>query len=286
MLSLLFGVDFYQQAGAEESPWLWDITLQDVADRGVMNAPTAIYIDDADERYYVVDTGNNRLLSYDRTGKFLSGFTANNQLQAPYDMIREPGVLWVVEKGKNSLTKIDLLKKTITPKRIIYQERQVFPDRLEMEDETLFLLDKAGGAIFSLDKDLNILKRFACKGCESGFVDFKVENNKIWALEQQEKAVYVFSLGGSLDKKIELHAEELDFARALAIDGNDLLYIIDRHKHSIAVFDDKGQFKYRFLQEGQARGQLYYPIEIRFDPWGRLFVVEEGNGRVQGFIHK
>jgi hypothetical protein len=37
---------------------------------------------------------------------------------------------------------------------------------------------------------------------------------------------------------------------------------------------------------GRAREQLYYPVELKFDPWGRLFVVEEGNGRIQVFKGK
>ena len=115
---------------------------------------------------------------------------------------------------------------------------------------------------------------------------FDIKNNRIWALEQQEKAVYVFSMSGKQERKIKLPSHEIDFPRSIAIDENGMLYILDRHRSAIAVFDDNGQFKYRFLQEGQARGQLYYPIEIKFDPWGRLCVMEEGNGRVQVFTRK
>jgi len=106
------------------SPWVWDFALQKVKSSGKMNLPTAIFVDKDAARYYVVDGGNNRLLSYDREGEFLSAFTASNSLEKPFDMVREPGFLWVVEKGKNSLTEIDLKGQKITPHIISYKGRR------------------------------------------------------------------------------------------------------------------------------------------------------------------
>jgi hypothetical protein len=93
------------------SPWVWELTLQQGKGKSVMSQPTAIFIDRQLERYYVVDGRNNRLLSYNRKGDFLSEFSGGNQLKSPYDMVREKSVLWVVEKGRNSLTRIDLKAK-------------------------------------------------------------------------------------------------------------------------------------------------------------------------------
>jgi DNA-binding beta-propeller fold protein YncE len=269
-----------------EGPWVWAVTLQQTGGRGVMNSPTSLYIDKELERYYVVDAVANRLLSYSREGDFINAFTAGNQLETPFDLIRKPGFLWVVEKGKNSLTGIDLEKRKISPKTISDQGSTVYPDRLEIDKDTLYLLNKAKGNILALDKDLKILQRYECNDCNSGFVDFVIKGNRILALEQQEKAVYVFSKNGSQESKIELPPHTVDFPRSIAVDDGGGIYILERHKGAIAVFDNKGQFKYSFLQEGQVRGQLYYPIEIKFDPWGRLCVVDEGNGRVQIFVRK
>ncbi len=287
MFFLLLGAVLNTQVRADESPWQWAMTLQETASPfNVMNSATALYIDKDVGRYYVVDAGKNRLLSYNKEGKFLSEFSARNNLLTPFDMIREPGILWIVEKGRNSVTKIDLQKKKIVPYTISDQGSTIYPDRLAIDRDTLYLLDKAKGNILALDNDLKVLRRYNCGDCDAGFVDFEIMDNRIWALEQKEKAVYVFSMDGKQEEKIKLQPDKIDFARSLAVGENDLLYILDRHKASIAVFGRNGEFKYSFLREGQARGQLYYPIEIKFDPWGRLCVVEEGNGRVQIFLHK
>jgi DNA-binding beta-propeller fold protein YncE len=268
------------------TPWEWELTLQEVKQGAAMNLPSAIYIDEESERYYVVDSGNNRLLAYSRTGDFISGFTANNNLLTPFDVVRQPGMLWVVEKGRNSVTIIDLKNRKVTPKTINHKGRDIYPDRIELFGDNLYLLDKASGNIFGLNKQVEIMKSFQCENCTGGFVDFKLKNGKLWALEQSSKAVFVFSLDGRLESKIQLDSSEINFPRSLAIDDNNLFYVLDRHQGTIVVFDSQGNYKYNFLAAGGARGQIYYPVELKFDPWGQLCVVEEGNGRVQIFSHK
>jgi sugar lactone lactonase YvrE len=265
------------------SPWVWDFALQEVAPQGVLKQPTAIYIDKSSSRYYVVDSGNNRLVSYDQQGKFINAFTANNSLEKPFDLVREPGVLWVVEKEKNSLTEIDLKEQKITPHKISYKGKEVFPDRIASHTGSLFLLDKASGNILTIDKSMQVTGVFACEGCSGGFVDFKINNNKLWALDQQGESVHRFSLNGKQEGKITLDASRLGFPRSLIVADDGSIYVLDRHRGTIVVFDNKGQYKYDFFEAGEARGKLYYPIEIQFDHWGRLCVVDEGNGRVQIF---
>ena len=270
-------------AAIAASPWEWEFSLQVVASSRIMKLPKAIFIDKNAERYYVVDGGNNRLLSFDRKGAFISAFTANNSLEKPFDLVRQPNILWVVEKGKNSLTEIDLKKQEITPHKISHKGREVFPDRLASHKGVLFLLDKASGSILALDEKIQTKNLFSCEDCDGGFVDFKIKNSKLWALEQDGASVYKFSLDGTMETKIALESSALDFPRSLAIGDNDFLYVLDRHRGTIVVFDNNGRFKYNFLEAGESRGKIYYPIEIEFDPWGKLCVVEEGNGRVEVF---
>ena len=282
-LCLFFVSDSFVMADA---PWKWKMILQHVKERDYILHPTALYADKEKARYYVVDSGRNRLVSFDLKGKFLSSFTANNQLQIPFDLVRDESVLWITEKGKNTVTRIDLEAKKVVPNTITSQGKKVFPHRLEMLNDTLYVLDKSSGSIFSINKNMQDMQKYSCHTCKAGFFDFKLSGNKIWALEQQERAVYVFSLEGELEERIQLADSQLEFPVSLAIDAASTIYILDRHQANINVFDSRGQYKYSFLELGQARGQLYYPIEIQFDPWGNLSVVEEGNGRVQIFGRK
>jgi len=279
LLALLVGPGTGNSAG----PWQWQFTLATEGSEGVMQMPTALFVDSGLQRYYVVDAGNNRLLSFDLEGKFLNAFNADNSLQIPFDMAREgSGIIWVVEKGRNSLTSIDLKKKDITVNTLYAQQKPVYPDRMQLLDDIFYILDKATGAVLAFDKSLDMKKRFACSDCATGFIDFEATAEKIWALEPHEPAVYRFNKTGVLEERIPLTGS-VSFPYSLAVGHLGQLFILDRHAGTIAVFTEQGEFQYNFLHTGQGRGQLYFPTEITFDPWGRLCVVEEGNGRVQIF---
>lgn len=268
-----------------KTPWHWQMYLQTDSVVGAMQMPTSLFIDATKSRYYVADSGNNRLLSFDRDGKLLHSFTANDELKTPYDMIRtESNELWVVEKGRNTLTKIDSREKKTIPQSLQDKGLLIFPDRVEYKNDHFYLLDKASGDILILDRNLLIKQRLACPAEKNsgGFVDFKLVGDEVWSLDQQSKTIYHFRKDGGIADRISL-GEEVHSPVSLAIGRLGVLYILDRLDGKIAAFDRAGRFKYSFLSAGQAQGQLYFPKEILFDPWGQLCIVDEGNGRVAIF---
>jgi sugar lactone lactonase YvrE len=283
---LLLMVATISQSAMAADLWQWELTLQQNKTGQSMLLPSGLHIDPVLERYYVVDSGSNTILAYNRKGEFYKGFDADAQLLVPFDLVREEGYMWIIEKGKNSLTKIDIEARKIFPNTLYDNDKLIYPDRLEIDKNTLYVLDKLSGSVFALDKNLNINSRFSCGECNNGFVDFKIRNGSLWALEQGSKTVYRFTMDGTLQGSIELEKKLLNFPRSIEVDESGFIYILDRHQGSILVFDGKGGFRYSFLEAGVARGQTYYPIELKFDPWGRLCVVDEGNGRVQIFGHK
>ncbi|MDH3393141.1 MAG: hypothetical protein OEL66_03985 [Desulfobulbaceae bacterium] len=267
------------------APWKWQQSLKTAAQIGAMLLPTTLFIDVAKERYYVVDSGNNRLLSFDRKGLLLHSFNANNELDAPVDMIRtDSGVIWVVEKGHNSLTEIDIAKKQVTTHSLSDNGQLVFPDRIEYYNDRLYVLNKVNGDILILDQGLAVLQRVTAPNEEGsgGFVDFKLVDNDVWALDQRKKTVYHYSADGSIANRVNL-GDNVHSPVSLAIGNRGMIYVLDRLDATVTAFDQMGRYKYSFLGAGQTQGKLYFPSEIRFDPWGQLCVVDEGNGRVEIF---
>ncbi|MDH3393154.1 MAG: hypothetical protein OEL66_04050, partial [Desulfobulbaceae bacterium] len=183
-----------------------------------------------------------------------------------------------------SLTKIDTQEKKTIPQTLQDNGIVVFPDRIEYQNNRFYLLDKASGDILLLDQNMLIKQRFTCPAENNGggFVDFKLVGDEIWSLDQQSKTVYHFRADGGIADRIRLGKEVLSPV-SLAIGPIGVLYILDRLDGKIAAFDRSGRFKYSFLSAGQAQGQLYFPKEILFDPWGQLCIVDEGNGRIAIF---
>jgi DNA-binding beta-propeller fold protein YncE len=266
-----------------QSPWHWQMSLYDNKTGDAMYLPAAVAFDPATERYYAVDAGRNRLVSFARNGEVLKAFSADDRLLAPFDMVRlDNGQLWVVEKGRNSITHIDIGTKEVKPYTLRDGDKQVFPDRIANAGGNLYVLDRASGQILRLDTSLNVEQRFSCSDCVGGFIDFVIADGSVWALATQDKKILQFLPDGKIAKTIEL-GDEVDFPVSLALESSESLYVLDRHQNRIDVFSQDGRFKYSFLGQGQGKGQVYLPRQLRFDPWGQLCVVDEGNGRVEVF---
>jgi DNA-binding beta-propeller fold protein YncE len=71
--------------------------------------------------------------------------------------------------------------------------------------------------------------------------------------------------------------------RALAIDGQDRLYVADSCNHRIQVFDTTGKLLAVWGTRGTKPGQMSYPYDLAIGPDGYLYVCEYGNHRVQKF---
>lgn len=266
-----------------EAPWQWQTSLRVETPGDAMYMPSAIAFDKESERYYVVDTGKNRLVSFGRDGKVLRAFTAEDRLKAPFDMVRlDNGQLWVVEKGRNSVTRIDIAAKEVKPFTLRDGNRQVFPDRIAFAGGKLHVLDRSSGQVLRLDANLAVEQRFGCTDCVGGLADFVIAEDSVLALDSRGKRVYRFRADGTIADTIQLGGE-VDFPVSLAVGPSGFLYVLDRHQNSVFAYSQDGSLKYRFLGRGQGPQQVYFARQLRFDPWGQLCVVDEGNGRVEIF---
>lgn len=266
-----------------QSPWQWRMSLKVEKIGDSMYMPSAVAFDRDSDRYYVVDTGRNRLVSFGRDGKVIRAFTADKRLQAPFDMVRlDNGQLWVVEKGRNSLTLIDIAAKKVQPNTLTDNGRLVFPDRIAYDGGKLYVLDRGSGQVLRLRDDLTIEQRFGCPDCSAGLFDFIIVKNSVIALEPRDKKIFRFNTDGTVAEEIKL-GDEANFPVSLAVGPAGFYYVLDRHQNSVLTYDEFGQFRYRFLESGQSAGKVYFARQLRFDPWGHLCVVDEGNGRVEIF---
>jgi sugar lactone lactonase YvrE len=270
-------------APTQEAPWQWHMSLRVDSVGDAMYMPSAIAFDKQSERYYVADTGRNRLVSFGRDGKVINAFTAENRLKAPFDMVRlDTGQLWVVEKGRNSVTRIDIAAKEVKPFHLRDDGRQVFPDRIAFAGGKLHVLDRSSGQVLRLNADMTIEQRFGCTDCVGGLADFVIADDSVIGLDSRDKKVYRFRADGSIADTIPL-GDEIAFPVSLAVGPSGFIYVLDRPQNKIFAYTGEGMLKYSFLSSGQGPQQVYFARELRFDPWGQLCVVDEGNGRVEIF---
>jgi DNA-binding beta-propeller fold protein YncE len=280
-LFLIMALGLLPANASAQPSWDWQMSLRVEKTGDSMYMPSAVAFDEESGRYYVVDTGRNRLVSFDQDGKVISGFTANQQLKAPFDMVRlDNGKLWVVEKGRNSLTLIDIAAQKVKHNTLKDSGRLVFPDRIAYSKGQLYVLDRASGQVLRLNDDLSVAQRFGCQDCSAGLFDFVIAEDSVLAIEPRDKKIYRFHADGTVAQEIML-GDKVDFPVSLAVGPSGFIYVLDRHQDSVLAYSEDGQFRYRFLESGQSAGKVYFARQLRFDPWGHMCVVDEGNGRVE-----
>lgn len=278
LLALCYG----SPALAASGPWspLRQLPLKDSGVRLVQ--PVALAIDAAVKRYYVVDSGNGQLVSFDREGNFLTAFTAGAQLKKPVAMARTAtGSLWVVERSSNELFYINPRQKELQRFAPQYADgTRVVLSRLALDErDRLYALDRMKGRIVRLDDNVEIVQSIAGNADFSGLIDFKIRNNSLWGLTAPGAQVVELSLAGEVKKLIKL--EGLQFPTALEVDSAGLLYLLDRHAGTVVVYSNDGVRKFALLGKGKHPGQLWKAVDLRFDWEGRLCVVDEENARVE-----
>lgn len=270
-------------AAAAEQGWKLLFSLQAEGSGAGLSCPASLYVDVQAERYYVVDSGHNRLLSFGKDGQLLKAFNAGGALEKPVAMVkRGDGRLLVIEKGKASLSEIDLKARKVVPHALVDQGRTVYPQRLKMGGDSLYLLDRAEGGIVMLDQGLAVNGRLSCPDCRAGYADFCLQGGEVYALPQLGAEIHVFAGSGALARKISLQPPP-EFPVALALAGDGSFFVLERHANRVAHYQGDGRFVSRQLGPGYKEGSLSYPTEIQVDPWGRVCIVDEGNGRVSVF---
>jgi len=85
-----------------------------------------------------------------------------------------------------------------------------------------------------------------------------------------------FSHGGSGDG-------EIMWPVSIAIDAGQRLYISDEALHRISVFDQDGQFLYKWGAQGQGEGEFDRPAGLVFDADGHILVADGLNHRIQRY---
>ncbi|MFO7606753.1 MAG: hypothetical protein R6W72_10675 [Desulfurivibrionaceae bacterium] len=278
---LVFSIGAAWAAGG----WTWQFDLASSDKNTPFQMITSLYISAENERFYVVEAGGNSLHSYQFDGEYLNSFSPEGALSQPFDMARQgtSGELWVIEKGRNSLTRIDLQAQKVVPQELRAEGRLVYPERLILGEDRVYVLDKLSGNIISYDHDLKVLHVFESPATGGGFVDFVVKDNEIRALDARMARVHTFNADGGSGREISLAGYDFSFPVALEVGPSGFIYILDKHQGSVAVFDGAGEFKYNFFEKGHDKNSLYLPEDIVFDPLGRLCVVDAGNGRVGVF---
>jgi len=251
---------------------------------GVFNQPQSVFFDEHKRKLYVVDTGNNRLVSFDQNYKYLAEFTAEGRLKLPVAMVRDRADRIIVAcVGEKNVLVIYLKEKKIKPLDFKNFAADVVPYRLALGKDHLYVIDRAHKQIFifSLKGDEYTLVDQIKEKNALGFNDIKQDANYIYALDTLLKTVFIYTHDGNFVQKVVL--KDVVFPVSLAVNPRGLLYVLDKQQDKVIIFNKFGNKVSEFGRPGWKEGAFYHPQYLFLSQRGDIYVVDTGNGRIQVF---
>ena len=254
---------------------------------GRLKEPSGVFYDASKERLYVADTGNNRLVSFDKEFSYLSELT-DERFALPVTVLKtEEGDFLVLDAKEGVIKVIDMKQKTVSPfdmKGVPAGKEKFIPGRFTSDGAgNIYVIDRLNRRIVMVKKDGSFDKVIAPSLSASfyGFNDVKAGGGSVYGLDTVSSTVYVFDAKGSVVSKFGVSIEPgLSFPISLAASGG-FIYVLYRHGGEIGVFDGRGALQYVLSGKGFKEGELYTPAYISISADGLIYVVD--GGRVQVF---
>lgn len=113
----------------------------------------------------------------------------------------------------------------------------------------------------------------------NGVVHVQNPAEGVWAPNATWKVIEELRLG-AVDAE---GPEQFGEIRAIAVDGEGRIYVLDGHAQQVRVFDAGGRHVRTVGREGAGPGELRRAMTMLFDPQGHLRVLDPQNNRISVF---
>lgn len=159
------------------------------------------------------------------------------------------------------------------------------PMSMCLVNKKLIVLDQGGGNIAlidTLDKDFEILKYDDDTLFPSLVSSANFKNGKVCFTDSKLNKVFIFDENN--EDLSEFKTNSYNFLQPTGIAFNkqtNEIWVVETKKHSISVFDLKGNFKRSIGKRGTSEGEFNFPTYIWIDDKGIVYVVDSSNFRIQ-----
>ncbi|BCA79343.1 hypothetical protein AOP6_1130 [Desulfuromonas sp. AOP6] len=267
--------------------------------------PGAIFYDSAQDEMVVIDSGNNQLVVYslDFFPKYCFGKGRGLQAVMNYFIHddRAYALLGQTDERKGGL--IRQFDRALLPVQDIvfhgFAGAEIFIPR-EMtvgsngklyvagnDDHGCIVLDSSGRfshVLQPFDEVLGVKEKVkinsVVRGASGRLYLLSEEVSKVFVYDENENFLYQFGQKGGVQGK-------LSRPRGLAVDEeNGRIFIVDFMRHAVSVYSLQGDFLLELGGMGGERGWFYFPSDVALDRYGRLWVTDTFNQRVQVFSVK
>ena len=263
---------------------------------GQMIQPSNVAVDPSGN-IYVADTGNSRILLFDRSGRYLRqiggfGFGAG-QFGRPQGVAATGLDVFVADFQNRSVQRFDRVLNhvgTLSGDQAIRPETPIFARPWGLGISGL-------GDIFITDNDREEVVRMTTSGEVAarfgGFSDGSgrlreptgIEvgrDGQVYVADTGNSRIAVYdSFGGFLR---EIGSGYLSFPRGVSLDGAARVFVADTGNSRMVIFSDQGELLLSYGAEGSGIGSFDGPSDIAFFDEKSVLVADTENHRIQVFL--
>lgn len=253
----------------------------------------SVFVDD--DRIYISDTSNHRVVVFDYNGKFLSKFGDVTQgdwpgMSFPYGLTKVDDRIYVADAGAMRVLVFDLEGNFLS---YFATDILIKPVNIVFHDEHFYITDVSRQQIVILDREGKEVLSFGRFGREGkpGELNYPNglavdESGQIYVADTNNSRIQVFNNDGeflaSWQGKDDSGAGFLTAPMNVTLDRENNLYVADPITKRIIVLNQEGTVSYiiKNVPEGRNTGSFSLPSGVYVDSNDQLFISDTGNRRL------
>jgi len=268
---------------------------------GEFNNPKGIAVDSSDN-IYVVDSGNHRIQVFDTDGTFIETWgtegSGDGELFLPSSIAVDSSInSYVIGYGGGMLSFGHEVTKFNSERDFVTVWGDYGSEEGEFDTPTSIDVDSSGNVYVVEDFNSRVQKFDSLGGFitmwgSMGMADGNFSGAKgiaidssdnIYIVDRSNNRIQVFDTDGTFLRKIETTEMVNMNMFDVAVDSLGTAYVTDVLYDRIVQFDSDGNYVLHWGTEGSEEGEFITPWGIALDSAGDIYVVDNGNNRVQKF---
>lgn len=271
---------------------IWKFSIYGYKDNkfAKLNFPYGVAVDKK-RNIYISDSGSGRILIFSSSGKYLRQFNGriakDGQLHTPLgiDVSQDGKTIIVADKR---LSKVVIYDDSFN---VLKEIKENFPILPVISRDKIYVTTYRGISIYNIDGKL--ISKWGQKGKRAYEFDFPnglaFDNKKnIYVSDSNNHRIKSLLPTGDIRwvegkplKTMYQRQRRFDLPAGLAVDDNNLIYLVDTFDCSIRILDGDAREIAKIGDFGTGEGRFFYPIGIEYGGDNRFYIVDRGNNRMQ-----
>ena len=290
---------FLTSAVCQPSYYLYDVAPPGGATE--MLRPSSVYFDAHQDEIYIADTGNNRIIIFDKFGNYVFEFSDIKHLSAPGQIaVDSLGRIFVLCKSHREKLRVFDYNGIFLHDLIPTEYWMSFPFADSSASISSFLLDEEDRLFVLRSRPAHI---YVYSSAGQPLYDFPLFEEMSDYTRKQSMLGTLSIINGDLVIPMPIVSQlarytkqgkfvrifgypgggpgELSFPIAAAADGAGGILVLDKHRHAVIQYRDDGTFHREVGGMGSGPGWFYHPRALATNPDGQCYVTQTLMNRVQ-----